>query len=550
MSDTTVMSATCPSVASAAADLTEPPTGQVGETARNYRGRIKIIIGPMFARKCLGRGTLVVTGTGEPQPVEDIRVGHQVVDQDGVPRDIIGVTRGEANLYRVQVGEGNASESYTVTAEHQLTLEYMGCPSLLYNRPGQYWVIQWCIGHRFYRRRFYDRAYRGRDRAAHAAIEFLDHLDTSNHSHPGELVDMTVVEYVKRPKYQRECYRGVRARPHLFGDTEYVRDVLMSTWTLAECAKQPAFIKYHYIANLIDNSSAPEIISVSSGYAGLVYKCATEAGLVCRLVNRGSVYAVEFETHSDGRLGVPLAERLTLRADYINPRIDIQPCGRGAYWGFEMDDPVGRFVLADLSITHNSSTMLTNMEKYHISRKKCVVIKHSADTRYDHLGTGGSHSIVCHDQREYKAVPVITVGRLEDAWKDTRVREADVIGVSETQFYPDLLLIDDWANAGKMIICEALDGDFGRRPFGQILELIPKCESIKKLTAVCVSCYGKASFTKKISDDATIIDIGGSDKYVPLCRHCYFTYEGPTGQQSAAQTPGTLTPTGANPTSR
>lgn len=45
---------------------------------------------------------------------------------------------------------------------------------------------------------------------------------------------------------------------------------------------------------------------------------------------------------------------------------------------------------------------------------------------------------------------------------------------------------------GKTVIVGGLDGDFQRKPFGKILDLIPRAEHIVKLTAVCFNCGGDA----------------------------------------------------------
>jgi thymidine kinase len=42
------------------------------------------------------------------------------------------------------------------------------------------------------------------------------------------------------------------------------------------------------------------------------------------------------------------------------------------------------------------------------------------------------------------------------------------------------------ANKNKIVIIAALDGTFQRKPFGNILNLIPKAEKVTKLNAVCV----------------------------------------------------------------
>ncbi len=47
----------------------------------------------------------------------------------------------------------------------------------------------------------------------------------------------------------------------------------------------------------------------------------------------------------------------------------------------------------------------------------------------------------------------------------------------------------------------ALDGTFQRKGFPSILELIPMAEHVVKLNAVCMSCFGEGSFTKRMSAD-------------------------------------------------
>ena len=61
------------------------------------------------------------------------------------------------------------------------------------------------------------------------------------------------------------------------------------------------------------------------------------------------------------------------------------------------------------------------------------------------------------------------------------------------------------ANNNKIVIISALDATFQRKPFGNILELIPKAEKIKKLKAVCVFCFENASFSKRICESKVIL---------------------------------------------
>ena len=74
-----------------------------------------------------------------------------------------------------------------------------------------------------------------------------------------------------------------------------------------------------------------------------------------------------------------------------------------------------------------------------------------------------------------------------------------------------------------VIVC-GLSGDYKNRSFGQILDLIPLCENVTYLKALCQDCKDGtlASFTKRISQDSTQIIIGGTELYKPVCRFHHY----------------------------
>jgi thymidine kinase len=78
------------------------------------------------------------------------------------------------------------------------------------------------------------------------------------------------------------------------------------------------------------------------------------------------------------------------------------------------------------------------------------------------------------------------------------------------------------ANQGKTVLISSLDGTFERKPFGTILNLIPKAEHIVKLSAVCTFCKKEASFTKRMVESKEIVLIGSDDIYKPVCRSCFY----------------------------
>ena len=104
-----------------------------------------------------------------------------------------------------------------------------------------------------------------------------------------------------------------------------------------------------------------------------------------------------------------------------------------------------------------------------------------------------------------------------DIWRDY-----DVIGIDEGQFFTDLVwFCEKAANARKVVIVSALQGTFVRGSWANVTELIPMCEKIKKLTAICKLCKESASFTFRTADSNCHKLIGGAEMYMPLCRVCH-----------------------------
>lgn len=151
------------------------------------------------------------------------------------------------------------------------------------------------------------------------------------------------------------------------------------------------------------------------------------------------------------------------------------------------------------------------MKRYQIAKMKCLYIKYLHDTRYS------KDCISTHNNEHMAAVPC---DRLKDL--EQFIGDYDCIAVDEAQFFPDILsFCEKAANMGKIVVCAALDGDFQRKPFGDICQLIPMSETITKLHAICMICQKDAAFSKRITESKETVDIGGSDKYIACCRKCH-----------------------------
>ena len=76
---------------------------------------------------------------------------------------------------------------------------------------------------------------------------------------------------------------------------------------------------------------------------------------------------------------------------------------------------------------------------------------------------------------------------------------------------------------GKTIIISGLDGDSDRKPFGQILQCIPLCDEVVKLTAMdMVDKDGTpAIFTKRIVKKEGQVLVGATESYMAVSRKNY-----------------------------
>jgi len=167
-----------------------------------------------------------------------------------------------------------------------------------------------------------------------------------------------------------------------------------------------------------------------------------------------------------------------------------------------------------------STELIRRINREKSINKKIIVINFADDNRY------ATNSVATHDQTK---INCLKLSKLSDINKEL-LKQYESFFIDEGQFFPDLYsfvtdLVDKYK---KHVVISGLDGDSNRNQFGDIIKLIPICDSINKLTAYCNKCNNgtAAPFTKKINGNSTeVIDIGGSDKYIPVCRYHFLNKE-------------------------
>ena len=161
------------------------------------------------------------------------------------------------------------------------------------------------------------------------------------------------------------------------------------------------------------------------------------------------------------------------------------------------------------------------------------VINHNIDNRYDEelLSTHDKVMIPCIKTTNLKEVwlseqiynledDISNIPRIQDKIKIAR---SSVILINEGQFFDDLYeVVVEMLQCGKKVYVCGLDGDFERKKFGQILDLIPLCDKVEKLTSLCSLCKNgtRGIFSMRLTQE-TEQTVVGSDIYIPVCRKCY-----------------------------
>jgi len=172
-----------------------------------------------------------------------------------------------------------------------------------------------------------------------------------------------------------------------------------------------------------------------------------------------------------------------------------------------------------------TSALQSIIRRHEVLGLKCVAYKPQIDGRY-----GDDEYIYSHDKVRVSAIPVTY---LTQQALYSKYEESTLIVIEEGQFFKDLyeFVLKAVEVDGKHVIVAGLDGDRFRKPFGQLLQLIPLADRITKLTSLCKLCAtsGQATpalFSYGSTESTDIVHVGGAECYMPLCRKHYLKLTG------------------------
>jgi thymidine kinase len=165
-----------------------------------------------------------------------------------------------------------------------------------------------------------------------------------------------------------------------------------------------------------------------------------------------------------------------------------------------------------------TTEFMRRIMRYKTLNKKIIIYTHSSDTRYSEAGT-----ISTHNRDSMSAIPK---NSLKDIIDSDEFKNSDIICIEEAQFFPDLFqfTINAVDKHDKTLIICGLDGDFQMNPFMQVVQLIPRAESITKLNALCKKCGDgtEACFSRRIVESTERELVGSDGIYEAVCRYHYY----------------------------
>ena len=158
-------------------------------------------------------------------------------------------------------------------------------------------------------------------------------------------------------------------------------------------------------------------------------------------------------------------------------------------------------------LSGKTTEMIRIINRLRTLNLKVLVINYEEDKRY-------SYTHMCtHDK-------LSTESEFIKDLKTVNYSNYDVICINEGQFFTGLVdFCKEVIKNNKSVYVAALDGDYKQEKFGEVLDLIPLCNNITKLTAFCTVCNDgtRACFTKRLVDSKEQKLIG-TEEYTAVCR--------------------------------
>lgn len=169
-------------------------------------------------------------------------------------------------------------------------------------------------------------------------------------------------------------------------------------------------------------------------------------------------------------------------------------------------------VICGSMFSGKTEELIRRLRRAKFANLKVQIFKPMIDIRYS------EEEVVSHNANSIMSTPVESSRSILLLTQDV-----DVVGIDEAQFFDDGIVevCQILANSGVRVIVAGLDMDYLGKPFGPMPTLMAIAEHVDKVHAICVRCGDPALHSHRLSESDKLVELGETDKYEPICRHCF-----------------------------
>lgn len=506
-------------------------------------GSLDVVVGPMYSGKCLGYNTPILMYDGSIKSVQFITPDDLLMGPDSKPRRVLSISSGFGQLFSVNPSGG---QPFIVNKEHILSVvvstgdkltiqnisveDYMesGMKAWLYKVPvgtkriplpvDPYVLGVWLGCGRMLKPILIN--------VPKTVLKYMDNIGIQTATLPIHRERTLILgDFVK---YLIETYKVQRWKhiPKVFITASRKHRLKLLAGIVDVCGFfVPKIMGYEILIR-----SSVLATDIQKVFVSLGYRCSTERlGEKVRIVAPKCLLPCKASHATFSSIkDISVKNNNYTKYSYktiIPVEFNIEQSNYGNYYGFELDTD-GLFLLGDYTVTHNTSYLMHVLESCsHVCN--CLYINHSLDNRSS--GPISTHSVLFKSDIVGSInADMIRVSKLSDIPDDV-LSTYSVVCIDEAQFFTDLVegvkkMVDVLKKEVKVV---GLSGDYQRKTFGHIHELLPFADSYRILSdTFCKRCAmtkkkSRALFTHRICDTShQQVEIGATN-YIPVCRECY-----------------------------
>ena len=179
-------------------------------------------------------------------------------------------------------------------------------------------------------------------------------------------------------------------------------------------------------------------------------------------------------------------------------------------------------VICGCMFSGKTEELIRRLKRAQLAKQKIEIFKPAIDTRYDEI------KVVSHDRNSIHSTPVASSSTIL-----LLAADVDVVGIDEAQFFDHELInvCNQLASSGTRVIAAGLDMDYLGQPFGPVPALMAIAEHVTKVHAICMKCGEIAHYSHRTVEESSLLVLGETDHYEPLCRSCFNTIKKITDQE-------------------